>query len=143
MSLVLVQPKKLSDDAQYAIDQFVLRGGHLLVFVDPLAETDDSGADPNNPQAAMFADKSSDLPKLFKAWGIEYDPKKVVLDRAHALQISGDPGRAAGARSGDSRIHQARPQSDRRDHGDAGQRSTYLRPASSRSPRIRRTSSCR
>lgn len=86
--LVVVQPKQISDDAQYAIDQFVLRGGHLLVFVDPLAEADDSATDPNNPQAAMYADKSSDLPKLFKAWGIEYDPKKVVLDTQHALQIS-------------------------------------------------------
>lgn len=86
--LVVVHPKQLPDDAQYAIDQFVLRGGHLLVFVDPVAELDDSGADPNNPMAAMTSDKSSDLPKLFKAWGIEYDPTKVVLDRARALSIS-------------------------------------------------------
>ncbi|MGA9333000.1 MAG: Gldg family protein [Rudaea sp.] len=86
--VVLVHPKKLSDDAAYAIDQFVMRGGHLLVFVDPNAESDESGADPNNPQAAMFADKSSNLPRLFKAWGVNYDPNKVVLDREHALQIS-------------------------------------------------------
>jgi len=90
--VVLVQPKNLNDDALYAIDQFVLRGGHLLVFVDPQAEADDSGADPNNPQAAMFANKSSDLPKLFKAWGVQYDPTKVVLDRVHALQISVQQG---------------------------------------------------
>lgn len=89
---VLVHPKSLSEDAQYAIDQFVLRGGHLLVFVDPLAESDDSGADPNNPQAAMMADRSSDLPRLFKAWGVEYDPKRIVLDREHALQISAAQG---------------------------------------------------
>ncbi len=37
--LVVVHPKALSDDAQYAIDQFVMRGGRLLVFVDPNAET--------------------------------------------------------------------------------------------------------
>jgi ABC-type uncharacterized transport system involved in gliding motility auxiliary subunit len=92
--LVLIQPKKLPPDAQYAVDQFVMRGGHLLVFVDPDAETDTSGADPSNPQAAMFADKSSDLPELFKAWGIDYDPHKVVLDRAHALQISTQQGAA-------------------------------------------------
>ena len=90
--LVVVQPKNLPDEAQYAIDQFVLRGGHLLVFVDPLAESDDSGADPNNPQAAMLADRSSDLPKLFKAWGIEFDPKKIVLDREHALQVTTPQG---------------------------------------------------
>ncbi len=92
--LVLVHPQHLSDDVVSAIDQYVLRGGHLLVFVDPYAELDNGGADPNNPQAAMMADKSSDLPKLFKAWGIDYDPNKVVLDRAHALPISTGPGQA-------------------------------------------------
>lgn len=92
--LVVVHPKQLSDDVQFAIDQFVLRGGHLLVFVDPSAELDDSAADPSNPMAAMMADKSSDLPKLFKAWGIEYDPKKVVLDRTRALPISLGEGQA-------------------------------------------------
>lgn len=90
--LVVVQPKDLSDDAQYALDQFVLRGGHLMVFVDPNAELDESGADPQNPQAAMMADKSSDLPKLFKTWGVDYAHDKVVIDRARALQISGADG---------------------------------------------------
>ncbi|WP_440223067.1 GldG family protein [Dokdonella sp. MW10] len=92
--LVLVHPKQLSDAAQYAIDQFVLRGGHLLAFVDPDAELDTAGADPENPQAAMFADRTSDLPKLFKAWGIEYDPKSIVLDRARAVAVSVGQGRA-------------------------------------------------
>jgi ABC-type uncharacterized transport system involved in gliding motility auxiliary subunit len=92
--LVVVQPKQLGDDAQYAIDQFVLRGGHLLVFVDPNAELDSSGGDPGNPMAAMMADKSSDLPKLFKAWGVDYDPKKVVLDRARAVSVSVAEGQA-------------------------------------------------
>ncbi len=92
--LVLVHPKQLSDAAQYAIDQFVLRGGHLLAFVDPDAELDTAGADPENPQAAMFADRASDLPKLFKAWGIEYDPKNIVLDRARAVAVSVGQGRA-------------------------------------------------
>ncbi|MBS0589987.1 MAG: Gldg family protein [Proteobacteria bacterium] len=86
--LIVVQPKNLPVNAQYAIDQFVLRGGHLLVFVDPLAESDETGSDPNNPQAAMMADRSSDLPVLFKAWGVEFDPKKIVLDRDHALSVS-------------------------------------------------------
>jgi len=91
--LVLVHPKALADDARYAIDQFVMRGGHLLVFVDPNAEMDDSGDDPNNPASRMFADKSSNLPKLFKAWGVDYDPQQVVLDSSRALPISIDAGR--------------------------------------------------
>ena len=90
--LVLVHPKSLNEDVQYAIDQFVLRGGHLLAFVDPHAEEDRSQADPNNPMAAMMAPKSSDLPALFKAWGVEYSPGEVVLDRVHALSVNVSPG---------------------------------------------------
>ncbi|AVP98995.1 hypothetical protein C7S18_18240 [Ahniella affigens] len=90
-TLLLVHPKTLSDDTLYAIDQFVLRGGRLMVFVDPSGEQDQSGADPENPQAAMFASKSSDLPKLFKAWGINYDPNQIVLDAGNALPIQINP----------------------------------------------------
>jgi ABC-type uncharacterized transport system involved in gliding motility auxiliary subunit len=90
--LIVIHPKNLGDDTLYAIDQFVMRGGHLVAFVDPNAETDEAGADPNNPQAAMMADKSSDMPKLFKAWGIRYDPHQIVLDRGHAVQVSVTPG---------------------------------------------------
>ena len=47
--LVLVHPKNLSPATQFAIDQYALRGGHILVFVDPLAEADTSGAEPQQP----------------------------------------------------------------------------------------------
>ena len=70
--LMLAHPKNLSEATLFAIDQFVLRGGKLLVFVDPHAEIEqpDSQMD---PQAAMFASRSSDLASLFQAWGIAYD----------------------------------------------------------------------
>jgi len=89
--LMLVHPKTLSADTQYAIDQFVLRGGHLLVFVDPDAESDPAGnlIDPNQTASS----RSSDLPILFKAWGLGYDPSKVVLDGQNALQVQPDPTR--------------------------------------------------
>ena len=86
--LIVVHPKQFSDDAQYALDQFVMRGGHLLVFVDPNAEMDIGGMAPNNPMAGMMASKASDLPVLFKAWGIDYANDQVVLDRAHALAVT-------------------------------------------------------
>jgi len=89
--LMVVHPKDLSADTQYAIDQFVLRGGHLLVFVDPYAESDPAGnilggSQPNQSLA-------SDLPILFKSWGVAYDPGKVVLDAQNALQVQPDPTR--------------------------------------------------
>ena len=63
--LMLVHPKNLSEETQFAIDQFVLKGGRLLAFVDPLASMDATGENPNDPSAAAFATKSSDLPKAF------------------------------------------------------------------------------
>ena len=51
--LVLVHPKNLAPAALYAIDQYVMRGGHILAFVDPNSQADQSGADPNNPMAQI------------------------------------------------------------------------------------------
>jgi ABC-type uncharacterized transport system involved in gliding motility auxiliary subunit len=91
-TLVVVHPKELNDEALYAIDQFVLRGGRLLAFLDPNAEADTTANDPNNPSAAMFADRSSDLAKLLRAWGVEYDRGRVLLDGRNALQVQSQTG---------------------------------------------------
>jgi ABC-type uncharacterized transport system involved in gliding motility auxiliary subunit len=86
--LVLVHPKNLSPALQFAIDQYALKGGHILAFVDPLAEADPSGSDPRNPMAAMGADKSSHLGELLSAWGVKFDATQLVADRGHALSVS-------------------------------------------------------
>ena len=82
--LWLIQPTHLSSDALYAIDQYLLGGGHLAVFVDPDAEQLQSS--PYDVGAAL-PEHSSDLPRMFAAWGVVYDPRQVVLDRSRALQI--------------------------------------------------------
>src|SRR5579875_838202 len=71
--LVLIQPRALSDADVHAIDRYVQAGGRLLAFVDPDSEVDGG--------------LSSDLPKLFRAWGIAFDPGRVLLDRARALTV--------------------------------------------------------
>jgi ABC-type uncharacterized transport system involved in gliding motility auxiliary subunit len=86
--LVVVHPKNLTPAMQFAIDQYALAGGHVAMFVDPLADADQSGADPQNPMAAMSADKSSQPGPLLAAWGVQFNPKQVVADRGHALQVS-------------------------------------------------------
>jgi ABC-type uncharacterized transport system involved in gliding motility auxiliary subunit len=86
--LVLVHPKDLSPALQFAIDQFALRGGHILAFVDPDSESDTAGADPHNPMAAMGADKSSHLSALLNAWGVQFDPGQVIADRGNALTVT-------------------------------------------------------
>jgi ABC-type uncharacterized transport system involved in gliding motility auxiliary subunit len=92
--LVIAHPKGLSPAAQFAIDQYALKGGHVLVFVDPLAEQDQSGADPQNPMAAMTADKSSQLGPLLDAWGVEFNPREIVADLEYALTVSMRSGEA-------------------------------------------------
>lgn len=84
--LMLVHPKGLSEQTLYAIDQYVLGGGKAIVLVDPHA---DSASSPQNP--AGTADQGSDLPALFKAWGVQYDPGQVLADRGYALDVSTRP----------------------------------------------------
>src|SRR6516164_4806678 len=86
--LVLVHPKELSAATQFAIDQYALEGGHILAFVDPLAEGDMSGAEAGNPMAAIGADRSSHLGPLLSAWGLKFNTDEVVADRAHALSVT-------------------------------------------------------
>jgi len=90
--LVLVHPKHLSTATQFAIDQFALRGGHILAFVDPLADQDPAGADPSNPAAALTADRSSHLPQLLSAWGVDFDPHQIVADSRYAMSVTAREG---------------------------------------------------
>lgn len=83
-ALLVIHPKHMPADALYAIDQYVLHGGHLVVFVDPVAEMDNT---PFIDSSGVTDDHNSDLPRLFQAWGVQYDPQKVVLDRSRALRI--------------------------------------------------------
>lgn len=82
--LWIVHPTNLGDNALYAIDQFLLRGGRALIFVDPLAEVAMAMPDPTGAGPAT----SSDLGRLFDAWGLEYDPGLVVADDRYALSVS-------------------------------------------------------
>lgn len=91
--LMLVHPKDLSQRTLYAIDQFVLRGGRLLTFVDPYSEADEPAPNPQNPMAAMNAPRNSDLSKLFDAWGISMEQGKVVADITRAQRVQTRQGR--------------------------------------------------
>ncbi len=91
--LWIVHPKNPSEATLYAIDQFVLRGGRLLVFVDPNCEADiPPGV---NPMQAMGLPKNSDLPRLFEKWGVELVPGSLAADRDAAIRVNaGGQGRS-------------------------------------------------
>ena len=77
--LLVIHPREISDGGQFAIDQFLLRGGKVIAMVDPFAYFDQQGG-----QMGMGQNKSSNLDKLIKAWGLTYDPGKVVLDMKYS-----------------------------------------------------------
>ena len=83
--LVLADPRGLSSAARFAIDQYALRGGHIVAFVDPLAET---GQTPGAPPPSA----SSDLAPLLAAWGVHFDPAEIVADRNLGLTVTGPGG---------------------------------------------------
>ncbi len=83
--LMLVHPQKLPSKTLYAIDQFVLRGGRALVFVDPDSETQRLHPSQLNPPGMP---NDSELNKMFAAWGFRLVPKMVAADRADAQRVN-------------------------------------------------------
>ncbi len=81
--LLVVHPRDITDAGQYALDQFVLRGGKLIAFIDPMAYFDQQ-----NNQFAQFGGGGghSSLDKLLKAWGVEMEQGKVAADRVLAAR---------------------------------------------------------
>jgi ABC-type uncharacterized transport system involved in gliding motility auxiliary subunit len=98
--MMIVHPKSLPPKTLYAIDQFVMRGGKVLLFVDPNSGADSTGQDPRNPFAGATASHSSDLEPLLTAWGVAYDPNSVIGDLALGLEVrssmQGPPARHIG-----------------------------------------------
>jgi ABC-type uncharacterized transport system involved in gliding motility auxiliary subunit len=80
--LLVVHPRDITDTTQYALDQFVLRGGKLLAFLDPHAFFDQK----HDQMAQVLGESSgqSSLDKLLKAWGLDMDINKVAADMTFA-----------------------------------------------------------
>jgi ABC-type uncharacterized transport system involved in gliding motility auxiliary subunit len=83
--LLVAQPNDLTPDAAYAIDQYMLRGGHALVLIDPISE--------ETQFATMGKDRGGidQLAKLLKAWGIEFKRDEIAADINHAQRVRFGP----------------------------------------------------
>jgi gliding motility-associatede transport system auxiliary component len=83
--LLVCYPKGITDSAQYAIDQFLLRGGKMVALLDPFSFVDFQ----MSGQAGMMGGEgfSASLDKLLKAWGINFTSNQVVADPAFATKI--------------------------------------------------------
>ncbi len=84
--LLMIHPKDLSDPMMYQVDQFVLGGGRLIVFLDPFAESD--RGDPNDPMAMMQAGSTSNLGPLLDSWGVSFETGRVIGDLQYGVGTS-------------------------------------------------------
>lgn len=85
--LLMVHPKILNDETLYAIDQFVMRGGRLIAFVDPNAE----GDVPQPGMQVMGMSRASSLNKLTEAWGVKMADKSYAGDLGRAVKVRATP----------------------------------------------------
>ena len=81
--LMVAQPDKLTPEAAYAIDQFVMGGGKILALVDPVAEMGGRAGPMGMPPSGT----SPEFVKLLKTWGVDFDPSKVAGDIATARRV--------------------------------------------------------
>jgi len=79
--LMVIHPRDLPDDTLYAIDQYVMRGGKVMVFVDPNAEVD-------GPGGGMRPNGKSDFEKILKHWGVVLRKDRVVGDLETARRVN-------------------------------------------------------
>lgn len=84
--LLLIAPQNLSDELQFAIDQFVLSGGRTLVFLDPYSEAMSS-------MSGMPSVQRSDLADLLPGWGLKLKEEVFVKDYANSMVVGVGPQR--------------------------------------------------
>jgi ABC-type uncharacterized transport system involved in gliding motility auxiliary subunit len=82
--LIVIHPRDITDKAMYAIDQFVLRGGKLMAFLDPLPAIIDAREQQGFGQ---LPNSGSNMDKLLKNWGLTLDVSKVVADTRYMIQV--------------------------------------------------------
>lgn len=85
-TLMVAHPKRLSPKTLYAVDQFVMRGGRLLLLADPYADRDPMFQQASNPPDSGGI-QASDSDELLAVWGLRMDADQIAADRTLALQV--------------------------------------------------------
>ena len=95
-ALAVIHPQNVSNKLQFAIDQFILGGKPVFLAVDPASQHFKRQV---NPQQQMMGaptpNVASDLPALLTAYGVTYDPQKIVGDLENATQVQTQGGQIA------------------------------------------------
>lgn len=94
--LAVIHPQDVAPKLQFAIDQFILGGKPVFLAVDPASQHFKRQANPQQPMmGAPTPNVASDLPALLTAYGVAYDPQKIVGDLENATQVQIQGGQIA------------------------------------------------
>lgn len=94
--LVLVlHPKGLSEKTLFALDEWIVKGGNALIFLDNYAIDDRPPQNPQQPWQALQYEPSSSLDKLLAAWGLELPSGRFAADYDLALRRAVGPAGAS------------------------------------------------
>jgi ABC-type uncharacterized transport system involved in gliding motility auxiliary subunit len=80
--LLVIHPRDISETTEFALDQFVLRGGKMIAFLDSYAYFDQQ-PDMQNPLGGSAAGQST-FYRLLKQWGLGMEMGKVAADLTYA-----------------------------------------------------------
>ncbi len=87
--LLVIHPKGLSEKTQFAIDQYVLKGGRAIICIDPHCVAD--RPDQMAMQMGRMPETHSNLEALLRAWGLEMPANTFAGDRGLAVTGSFRP----------------------------------------------------
>jgi ABC-type uncharacterized transport system involved in gliding motility auxiliary subunit len=77
--VLIIYPKEMSDQLRYAVDQYVLAGGNVIAYVDPLSVLDStSGQQPGG----------ASLDVLFESWGVSMAMDQILVDMDNPTRLT-------------------------------------------------------
>ena len=93
--LLLAHPKGLPERTLYQIDQYLMRGGHVIAFIDPYSDVEAPPRDSRMPGSPPQLKAPSEPGPLLAAWGIDLALDRVVGDRPYARKVAFGEGAQA------------------------------------------------
>ena len=84
--LLVIDPASLPMQTLFAVDQYALNGGKIMMFADPLVESQTNN-DLNQNGTANSPQNTEAVDKLLSSWGISLNSQKLAMDYENAMRV--------------------------------------------------------
>jgi ABC-type uncharacterized transport system involved in gliding motility auxiliary subunit len=85
--VMVAHPKPLTPTTQYALDQFIMRGGRAMVFLDPLSEISMQTDAAGQTLEGSTESSAASIDTLMKSWGVSVAPGTIIGVRDRSLRV--------------------------------------------------------